>query len=48
MGPGAPSGGVRVADVVRQILDARTRSAHHSFQEFEHFPFIFIFGLIVL
>lgn len=34
--PRAPSRGIRLADVVRQILDARPRSGDDAFQEFQH------------
>ena len=32
--PGAPSGGVRVADVVGQVIGAGTRSSDDALQEF--------------
>ena len=32
--PGAPSGGVRVADVVGQVIGAGTRSGDDALQEF--------------
>nr|GMD57699.1 hypothetical protein Iba_chr11eCG15280 [Ipomoea batatas]GME02147.1 hypothetical protein Iba_scaffold1680925CG0010 [Ipomoea batatas] len=34
--PRAPSRGIRLADVVWQILDARPRSGDDAFQEFQH------------
>jgi hypothetical protein len=34
--PGAPSRGIRVADVVGQIFDSRARSTHYSLQELQH------------
>ena len=46
MNPGAPSRRVRFADVVREILEACSRSTHNFFQEFEHFlSFDFSFTL---
>lgn len=34
--PGAPGGGVGLADVVREILGTRPGSANHSLQELQH------------
>lgn len=36
MKPGAPRGGVGLADVVREILDPGARSTDDSFQELQH------------
>lgn len=43
--PGAPSRRVRITDVVRQILEPRPRSTHHSFQKLEH---LFLLSIQVL
>lgn len=36
VGPGAPSRGVGFSDVVRKILEPRSRSRNHALQEFQH------------